>query len=170
MFTQGGKGIADYDMKHIRIMGILQRVAVAIILLLCVNCTGTTGAAQLEGRSTACPILVCSRALWPTGSFCILCIVWCGIMFGVDVPATYAGVDECGYGKLTVACNAQWVVDEAILGKDHMYYPSNGGDREGRGMTFQRLPECSTCSPGLCSPNERQRNWAATSMVRNRGI
>ena len=28
MFTQGGKGIADYDMKHIRIMGILQRVAV----------------------------------------------------------------------------------------------------------------------------------------------
>ena len=38
-------------------------------------------------------------------------------MFGVNVPATYAGVDECGYGKLTVACNAQWVVDEAILGK-----------------------------------------------------
>ena len=92
-------------------------------------------------------------------------------MFGVNVPATYSGVDECGYGKLTVACNAQRVVDEAIFGENHMYYPSNGGDREGRGMTFQRLPECSTCSPELCTaPMNANGNWAATPMVRNRGI
>ena len=152
MFTQGGKGIADYDMKHIRIMGILQRVAVCYyIAALC----------ELYGHYWCCTVRRKKYGMSHLGVFkstlahwvvvCILCIVWCIIMFGVNVPATYAGVDECGYGKLTVACNAQRVVDEAIFGENHMYYPSNGGDREGRGMTFQRLPECSTCSPGLCT-------------------
>ena len=31
-----------------------------------------------------------------------------------------------------------------------MYFPANGGDAAGAGMTFQRLPACSGCSPGRC--------------------
>ena len=151
MFTQGGKNIADYDMKHIRIMGILQRVAV---------CYYIAAICELYGHYWCCSTRRKKYGMSHVGVFksvqahwfvaFILCIAWCVIMYGVNVPATYEGVKKCGYGKLTVPCNAQRVVDEAIFGVDHMYYPSNGGNKEDRGMTFQRLPECSTCSPGLC--------------------
>lgn len=152
MFTQGGKGIADYDMKHIRIMGILQRVAV---------CYYIAAICELYGHYWCCSkrrkkygmshigVFYSTAAHWFVAL--LLCITWFAIMYGVNVPATYEGITECGYGKLTVPCNAQRVVDEAIFGVEHMYYPTNGGDKEGRGMTFQRMPECSTCSPGLCT-------------------
>ena len=31
------------------------------------------------------------------------------------------------------------------------YFPANGGDSSGNDMTYQRLPECSGCSPGKCA-------------------
>lgn len=51
---------------------------------------------------------------------------------------------------LTPVCNAATYVDRHLFGVDHMYFPANGGDTTGNDMTFQRMPECSTCSPGKC--------------------
>ena len=49
-----------------------------------------------------------------------------------------------------VCCVAATYVDRRVFGVDHMYFPANGGDTSGNDMTFQRMPECSTCSPGKC--------------------
>lgn len=40
-----------------------------------------------------------------------------------------------------------------IFGKDHMYFPTNGGAYIDKGMTFQRTEACSGCSPGWCIPH-----------------
>lgn len=37
-------------------------------------------------------------------------------------------------------------------------------------MTFQRLPECSTCSPGLCTPPDNAPEWCFTGPFDPEGI
>lgn len=68
------------------------------------------------------------------------------IMYGIDVPPAFG--EACGRGVLTPPCNAATYVDRLVLTVPHMYFPTNGGDESGNDVTFQRLPQCSTCSPG----------------------
>jgi heparan-alpha-glucosaminide N-acetyltransferase len=44
-------------------------------------------------------------------------------------------------GDLSPACSAARLVDDWILGSQHLY----------DGAEFQRLPECSSCSPAMCA-------------------
>jgi predicted acyltransferase len=141
------------DLSRIRIMGILQRVAVCFFITASVELS--TGRATVRVplvppySDARAHIAVFRRSRWHWLGCALLCCVWAIIMWGVDVAPAFG--ETCGRGVWTPACNAQRVVDASILGVDHMYFPSNGGDDAGRGMTFQRLPACSSCSPGLCT-------------------
>lgn len=73
------------------------------------------------------------------------------IIYGVD--------GGCGVGITSPNCNAASFVDRHILGKNHMYFPTNGGDRSYKEVTFQRTVDCSTCSPGRCVPPEDAPSW-----------
>lgn len=153
MFTQGCKDMFVCDISRIRIMGILQRVAVcffatAVVELLTGHATKRVPLVPPYSDARA-HMAVFQRSRWHWLGCTVLCTVWAIIMWGVDVPPAFG--EACGRGVWTPACNAQRVVDATVLGVDHMYFPSNGGDDAGRGMTFQRLPACSTCSPGLCT-------------------
>ena len=145
VFTQGCKDPFVCDLAHIRIMGILQRVALCFLVGAAVElATGT----RTERAEMHCAVFF--RARWHWIAAVVLCGIWTAIMYGVDVAPAFGA--RCGRGVFTPACNAQRVVDQAVFGVDHMYFPTNGGDTEGRDITFERLPECSSCSPGKCVP------------------
>jgi hexosaminidase len=69
------------------------------------------------------------------------------LLYGVDTNE-----NGCSRGDTSVTCNAASYVDSHFFGKDHLYFPSNGGNFEEKEMTFQRTTDCSTCHPGRCIP------------------
>ena len=40
-----------------------------------------------------------------------------------------------------------------------LFFSHTQGDKSGNDVTFQRLPECSTCSPGKCVPPADAPAW-----------
>ena len=142
MLTQGGLSIANYNLKYIRIMGILQRVAVCYLFgaLVELFCPRHDGWHQVQGWSSSTLrralrgiIDVFSRYRWHWLCALITCAAHTAIMYGVHVPPAF-GLD-CGRGVLTPPCNAASYVDKLILSENHMYFPANGG----------RLTQLSTC-------------------------
>ena len=171
MLTQGCEDLFVCNLKYIRIMGILQRVAVCFLITALVELyTGTETLVRQhvdEGEEEAHQA-VCKRSRGHLMCCFLLCTVWMCIMYGVDVPAAYG--EQCGRGVLTPACNAQRVVDASVLGVNHMYYPTNGGDHAGRDITFERMPNCSTCSPGKCVPPVNASVWCAKAPFDPEGL
>lgn len=49
------------------------------------------------------------------------------------------------------------------------YFPTNGGDESGKDMTFQRMPECSGCSPGKC-PKASAPEWCNSTPFDPEGL
>eukprot|EP00729_Bicosta_minor_P009475 gene9474-21250_t len=139
VITQCGISLIEFNMSKLRIMGILQRVAVLGI-------ESAQGGNIRSGLKSIATLLRRYSYHWLVAA--LLLAVHSGIMYGVDVPPAFGF--ECGRGVLTPVCNAATYVDRHLFGVDHMYFPANGGDTTGNDMTFQRMPECSTCSPGKC--------------------
>jgi predicted acyltransferase len=155
--TQGGVDIFNYDVEHVRTMGILQRVAVCYLVAAVVEIYGSTLCCCFAGCRNRNPadsshagVFWLSIHHW--AGVVVLSLLWVGIMYGVSVPSDFN--EECVPGTFTPACNPQRLVDAAVLGEGHMYFPSNGGNAAEAGMTFNRMLECSKCAPGLCTaPN-----------------
>ena len=57
-------------------------------------------------------------------------------------------LDGCPLGSTTPQCNAAFYWDTKIVGVAHMY----------KTPTYNRLPECSSCSPGDC-PIPGRPDW-----------
>jgi len=62
-------------------------------------------------------------------------------------------------GSLSPECNAAGLIDRWMLGGDHMYCP---GEKD-------RLPECSSCSPGKCDM-EGRADWCNVAVVDPEGV
>jgi predicted acyltransferase len=169
VLTQGCEDLFVCNLKYVRIMGILQRVAVCFILTAMIELyTGkSTSVCEYKTEEEA-HFAVCSRSKFHWAGCLLLCTVWTVIMYGVDVVPAYGEI--CGSGVLTPACNAQRVVDAALLGVDHMYFPTNGGDHEGRDITYERMPNCSTCSPGKCVPPPNASTWCTDAPFDPEGL
>ena len=223
--TQGGIDFMVYDLAHIRIMGILQRVAVcyyAVALMeiylprslpppqeggststfattttvsssISSTTTTTNTATDTATTTTAAAAAAATAAArssswrkstavhqiraflrpfvwykWHWACAAVLLGSHTAIMYGLDVPPAYG--EKCGRGVLTPACNAATYVDSLVLSIPHMYFPSNGGDAAGAGVTFQRLPECSSCSPGLCTAPDNAPVWCFTGPFDPEGL
>jgi predicted acyltransferase len=146
MLTQGCEDLFVCNLKYIRIMGILQRVAVCFLFTALVELyTGKETQVKHYKNEELAHQAVCQRSKWHWVLCFLLCTIWSIIMYGIDVAPAFG--EKCGYGVLTPACNAQRVVDAHILGVNHMYFPTNGGDHAGRDVTYERMPNCSSCSP-----------------------
>ena len=151
IWNQGGYNMFQYDMTHLRIMGILQRVAVCYLIAAVIEIYGDTccmSSRKTRNTLSSTHAAVFKRSVNHWVGIVALCSIWTCIMYGVTTPSEYN--ETCVRGKFTPACNPQRLVDAALFGVDHMYFPTNGGNADGRGMTFNRLPQCSSCSPGLC--------------------
>ena len=149
-------------------MGILQRVAVCyysvalmeIFLprLSIAETVGTRAASMRERLGTMASLFRRYAWFWCAGL--VLFLLHTAIMYGVDVPDIPEFNVTCGRGVLTPPCNAATYIDRHILTVPHMYFPSNGGgDASSKDVTYQRLPECSTCSPGKCVPPPDAPLW-----------
>jgi hypothetical protein len=64
-------------------------------------------------------------------------IIYLSLMYGTDLSSLGGG---CTRGQTTPGCNAAFYWDQKILGLSHMYTQP----------TYQRLPDCSACSPKDC--------------------
>ena len=161
VFTQGCKDMFVCDMTHIRIMGILQRVALCYVFVASVELVTGTKTSRVPivppYSDARAHLAVFNRSRWHWLGCFVLCLAWAAIMWGGNVARAYG--ETCLRGIWTPACNPQRIVDASIIGVNHMYFPTNGGDHAGRGMTFQRMPACSTCAPGLCVAPVNASEW-----------
>ncbi|KAF7805090.1 heparan-alpha-glucosaminide N-acetyltransferase isoform X1 [Senna tora] len=120
------------DMRHIRWCGILQRIALAYLVVALVEIfTKSTQAEDLE--STQLSIFKLYYWHWLVGA-CIL-IIYMALLYGIYVPDwkfTVHNPDSinngktftvaCGVrGKLDPPCNAVGYIDREVLGINHMY-------------------------------------------------
>mmetsp|Transcript_29659 Transcript_29659/g.88748 ORF Transcript_29659/g.88748 Transcript_29659/m.88748 type:complete len:726 (-) Transcript_29659:538-2715(-) len=171
VLTQGGISLINFNLAQIRIMGILQRVAVcyyAVALMEIFLPRATQfDPSQAAGRLLRQAWLLLCRYRWHWLAAGILVAINTAVMYGVDVTA--ADGMHCGRGNLTPVCNAASYADRLTLGVDHMYFPTNGGDPGGKDMTFQRMPECSGCSPGKC-PKEGAPQWCNSTPFDPEGL
>lgn len=160
MLTQAGTPFPTYDLQHLRIMGILQRVSlcylVAAVTEICIPIE--SGDVYIIPRSM-------SRGLHYFYQHIDLNIRrrwhWCValVLIGTHTAIIYGVDGGCGVGHTSPHCNAASYIDRHILGVSHMYFPTNGGSWEDKEVTFQRTSECSTCSPGRCTPPNDAPEW-----------
>ena len=174
ILTQAGTEFPTYDLKHLRIMGILQRVALCYLtasvceILLPESITNSKLQPLLESTDFDYDTNILSelgqnhylvhwyrRYHW-------LCIF---ILILIHSCIIYLVDGGCGIGNTDVNCNAASYIDSYILGKNHMYFPMNGGNALEKDMTFQRLSECSTCSPGKCIPPDDAPEWCGYNSI-----
>jgi heparan-alpha-glucosaminide N-acetyltransferase len=125
---------SDYRLSHIRIPGILQRIAFCYFITVCIHVWVPVREPEPSPNSIAygrTKLSLYKKYLWHWIAAVILLGIWFILMFGTNVPG-------CGYGNLDQECNAAGYWDRMIIGSRHMYaHP-----------TLNRSPECSWNSPG----------------------
>ncbi len=143
VLTQGGINFMQYDLQQIRVMGILQRVAVCYYVVALMEiflprfpAASPKSYSLLEDSAATASSSAGRPSLWqlaaifrkyPLHWLCgiLLVAAHTAVLYGVDVPPAF-GL-PCGRGVLTPPCNAATYIDSMILTPDHMYYPANGG-------------------------------------------
>jgi predicted acyltransferase len=120
--TQGGISLIEFNLEKIRIMGILQRVAVcyyavALLEIFLPRATQFDPATSTGGLLQQARLLVC-RYRWQWAAAVVLMAINTAVMYGVDVTA--ADGTHCGRGVLTPMCSAASYADRLVLGVDHM--------------------------------------------------
>jgi hypothetical protein len=71
---------------------------------------------------------------------CVFAILVCRYLMLMYVTDLSPLGDGCVRGQATPECNAAFFWDQKLLGTAHMYAQP----------TYQRLPQCSACSPQYC--------------------
>ena len=148
-----GSDRQGYDLKTLRLSGILQRIAFAYLavslmaLYLPTNVRGTRG--SLEADFASCPGPLWSRSFRFYRAHWLVAFLFVGVYtaltFGLYVPTWTppGGTEEvvCDVrGDLSPKCSAARYVDQTILGWKHMC-PD---------LFAHRRPECSSCYPENC--------------------
>ncbi|KAH7351662.1 hypothetical protein KP509_19G008600 [Ceratopteris richardii] len=176
VFLQGGyfHGSNDLsfgvDMKHLRIMGILQRISIAYFLVSC--CEIFAKRSQISRREFPCfkvdAIKLITMYPWHWVFGLAVSSVYLGLLFGLIVPDWYFETDisknlisnmgsnvrtvkiNCDMrGDLGPACNAVGYLDRIILGINHLY----------RNPVYRRTQECSINSPDYGPPPPNAPAW-----------
>eukprot|EP00249_Psilotum_nudum_P013542 c24388_g1_i1 orf=366-1508(+) len=152
------------DIVYIRIMGILQRIAIAyLIVAICEACTSNTyNSDTVRG---VCQYLKAYHWHW-IAAF-MLSSLYLSLLYGLRIPswqfhspiATYSfnsSRDEeiftvtCNVrGDLGPACNAAGFIDRSIMGINHLY----------KRPVYQRTKECSVKSPDYGPPPPYSPVW-----------
>jgi hypothetical protein len=156
VLTQAGTAFPTYDLRHLRIMGILQRVAVCYLvaavteILLCGDIPENRTSPFKIGKKISSHVKFHWHRKFHWFVFLGLCSLYAALIYGVK--ADWHG-SNCEVGDTEPECNAAGWIDSRILGVSHMYFPTNGGAWEDKDFTFQRLSDCSSCSPGASNFN-----------------
>jgi len=189
--TQCGVGFMQYNMSRLRIMGILQRVAVCYLVAVlaevllphdempppprdAMEAARESLIENEEAQEGEVQAATWWEPFWSYRCHMLLCVGLLAlhslVLYGVKVPDSQGARFNltCGRGVLTPVCNGASFVDQLVLGFPHMYFPSNGGGL-GADVTFQRLSECSGCSPGKClmPPGETPQPWCLSTYTDN---
>lgn len=160
VFLQGAYFGEDFhygvDIKHIRIMGILQRISIAYVLVAC--CEIVTKKDPISRENSQSHEVYTGQLLrahpWHWALVLLLSSIYLGVLYGVTVPdwqfksnvsrafsqameTTVLRVGCNVRGNLGPACNAVGFVDRTILGINHLY----------QHPMYIRTKECSTQSP-----------------------
>ncbi|XAR49148.1 Heparan-alpha-glucosaminide N-acetyltransferase [Bertholletia excelsa] len=139
LLLQGGyshapdKLIYGVDMKKIRWCGILQRIAIAYLVVSLLEIS--TKSAQAR-KLSSCRFSIFKLYIWHWLAGACVLILYLALIYGIYVPDwdfTVQNVDSIDYGKvLTVTCgvrgkldppcNAVGYIDRKVLGINHMYH------------------------------------------------
>lgn len=162
ILTQAGTPFPTYDLKHLRIMGILQRVSFCYLtaataeILIDVDYTSPSNRDCAKGslKSEMIKCVDLSKRRWMHWALVMALIsLHTTLIYGVKTHS------DCERGSTSPRCNAAGWVDSKILGEAHMYFPINGGSWEYKEVTFQRTSDCSTCYPARCAPPPDAPEW-----------
>ena len=120
-----------YDLAQLRIPGTLQRIAWCLLVLVIMEICLPRRDGGFEDTSH---FRLYRRQAWHWFVCGVFILFYLIFMYATPVPGCSVT------GQATPACNAAQYWDSAILGSAHM----------ARAPTYQRLPECSSCSPRYC--------------------
>lgn len=161
IILQGGyfHGVDDLqygvDIQHIRIMGILQRISIAyLIVAVCEITTKNCSTKKDLQFSKFDGVRLLKMYPWHWAVVLLLSFIYLGVLYGLTVPDwdfkafasrgsasimehTILRVDCNVRGDLGPACNAVGFIDRAIMGINHLY----------QHPMYKRSKECSTQSP-----------------------
>ncbi|KAI5080872.1 hypothetical protein GOP47_0004055 [Adiantum capillus-veneris] len=144
------------DMRHLRIMGILQRISIGYLLVACCEILSKVTQVSRKKSSSLEVDTVRSMVMYPWQWACVLALtsVYLLILYGLRVPdwhfmpvvskeltsameSTVTRI-KCGVrGDLGPACNAVGFLDRTLMGINHLYI----------NPVYRRTKECSTNSP-----------------------
>lgn len=176
VFLQGGYFRGDdglkygVDVKHIRIMGILQRISIAYVLVaFCEIFAKEDHVSRKELQSSKFfAIQLLTMYPWHWAFVLVLTSIYLGALYGLTVPDWYFnGLSKafpqamnvtatkivCNVrGDLGPACNAVGFLDRTIMGINHLY----------QNPTYRRTKECSILFPDYGPPPESAPTWCFT--------
>ncbi|TVU34646.1 hypothetical protein EJB05_16489 [Eragrostis curvula] len=122
------------DMKHVRWGGILQRIALAYLVLAVLEII-TKDAKVQDQSSSGFSIFRLYFSQWIVA--CCILVVYLSLLYGIYVPDWEFRV-TCGTrGKLNPPCNAVGYIDRKVLGINHMYQKP----------AWKRHRDCTDASP-----------------------
>ncbi|KAM3335208.1 hypothetical protein ACQJBY_029553 [Aegilops geniculata] len=121
------------DMKHIRWCGILQRIALAYLVVAVIEIATKDARVQDQSSSGFFSVFRMYLSQWIVA--CCILLIYLSLVYGIYVPDwefTVRNVDSPNYGKvLTVTCgtrgnlsppcNAVGYIDRKVLGINHLY-------------------------------------------------
>ncbi len=125
VILQGGGFPDDYNLKEIRIWGILQRIGLCWALAALVEVFAPQVEAAGEGA-----LSLYRRYAYHWLFFLGFMALYLGLLFGVKTP-------NCDQGPLSQKCNSCGYIDRKIFGQSHLYARP----------TYRRSAECKSDSP-----------------------
>ncbi|VAH68350.1 unnamed protein product [Triticum turgidum subsp. durum] len=107
------------DMKHIRWCGILQRIALAYLVVAVIEIATKDARVQDQSSSGFFSIFRLYLSQWIVA--CCILLIYLSLVYGIYVPDWEFTV-TCGTrGNLSPPCNAVGYIDRKILGINHLY-------------------------------------------------
>ncbi|KAH7405592.1 hypothetical protein KP509_15G076900 [Ceratopteris richardii] len=154
------------DMQRIRIMGVLQRIAIAYGTVACFEIFSSRTTSEASGTFFGVIKVYCWQ--WIGGA--LLACLYAGLLYGVYVPnwqfeapheSLYVDINawrgnisllqvDCNVrGDVSPGCNAVSFIDRTIMGVSHLYTKP----------AYRRLEACSVDSPYTGPPPENAPSW-----------
>lgn len=147
------------DMKHLRIMGILQRISIGYFLVACceIFSKGIQVSRERLPYFQVDAVRLMATYPWHWAFVLVLSSMYLGILYGLTVPdwsfkameTTVTRIKCSVKGDLGPACNAVGYLDRTIMGINHVYV----------NPVYRRTKECSTLSPDYGPPPVNAPVW-----------
>lgn len=178
LVLSGGGSIIDFDLSRLRVMGTLQLVAISYLFVATcevflpkptwLDSPTLSGSPEPQnGRQSWGWAFGWVSTVWRLKYHAVIALVLAFVqlilLHAVKLPG-------CLRGTVEPWCNVASWLDSKLFTRDHVLFPTNGGIYQTALAPFQRLSDCSSCSPGACEPPPTAPEWCFEAVLEPNGF